>query len=314
MVASLTLYLPGLDLQSDQARWLRRGSVHTINAALWPLAHQWLLTAPPSRLFSLAEAQARYEGVWQQGEWLLLEPLHLTVDLAHVYHLQGNALVLTADESAALQASLQSHLAEYALTLVVSASGSWYLHSTQALEIETVAPHVFLGQSIRRYLPSGPRQAFWQRLLTEIQMLLATHPVNLQRRKRGEPTVDAWWMWGEGASLSGLTPAQATRVRKVVSSDKELLGLAQALGISTEHIAWETCCTHLHPDKLPLESSVWSFAQATPDAVSTLAALHQALKQGVIETLVLYPNQHQCFSLRRQDLAPWKVWKLFSFS
>jgi hypothetical protein len=54
------------------------------------------------------------------------------------------------------------------------------------------------GKEISRYLPTGARQVFWRRLLTELQMLLHQSPINQQRAQQGSRVFNSVWLWGEG--------------------------------------------------------------------------------------------------------------------
>jgi hypothetical protein len=48
-------------------------------------------------------------------------------------------------------------------------------------------------------MPKGRDAAILKRLLTEVQMLLHEHPVNVARAQRGVPAVNALWLHGVGA-------------------------------------------------------------------------------------------------------------------
>jgi hypothetical protein len=63
-------------------------------------------------------------------------------------------------------------------------------------------------------------------LLTEIQMLLHSHPVNAAREARGEPAVNSLWFWGAGR-LPGKTQS---RWKSVTGEEPLALGLARLAG------------------------------------------------------------------------------------
>jgi 2,3-bisphosphoglycerate-independent phosphoglycerate mutase len=59
-------------------------------------------------------------------------------------------------------------------------------------------PHDITGQPIAEYLPRGDGAEALRRLMEASQALLAAHPVNAQRRARGEAAISSIWLWGAG--------------------------------------------------------------------------------------------------------------------
>ena len=47
-------------------------------------------------------------------------------------------------------------------------------------------------------MPGGSAGPKLRRLMTELQMLLHEHPVNLRRQARGAAPINALWLWGAG--------------------------------------------------------------------------------------------------------------------
>ena len=58
------------------------------------------------------------------------------------------------------------------------------------------APSLALAQSdiLEYFLPQGADLKRWQTLLTELQMLLHSHPVNTSRAQRGAPPINSFWL------------------------------------------------------------------------------------------------------------------------
>lgn len=48
------------------------------------------------------------------------------------------------------------------------------------------------------YLPGGAERASHRRLLSEIEMALHDHPVNIEREAEGRPAINSLWIWGGG--------------------------------------------------------------------------------------------------------------------
>jgi hypothetical protein len=53
-------------------------------------------------------------------------------------------------------------------------------------------------------LPRGTGRINWPSAITEIQMLFATHPVNLAREAERRPPINGVWFWGGGTLPEGL--------------------------------------------------------------------------------------------------------------
>ncbi|RPH53100.1 MAG: hypothetical protein EHM84_04500, partial [Lysobacterales bacterium] len=79
------------------------------------------------------------------------------------------------------------------------ADGAWLLRSERLLEVETATPAAVVIRGIDAAMPKGRDAAALRRLLTELQMLLHEHPVNLARARRSAPAVNAVWLHGVGA-------------------------------------------------------------------------------------------------------------------
>ncbi len=57
-----------------------------------------------------------------------------------------------------------------------------------------------VGREMAGYMPFGPDSSKWRRWMTEMQMFLHDHPVNQNRQKLGQKTVD--WIWLENSKSS----------------------------------------------------------------------------------------------------------------
>jgi hypothetical protein len=173
----------------------------------------------------------------------------------------------------------------------------------------TVDPLRVLGQSVEAALPTGPDAVGLRRLMTEVQMWLHDHAVNEQRARRGEPTVNALWIWGGGGDL----PAQpAVNLPTLATKDPFLVGL------------WKRW-------KGPIASPVTSFAtlqdQRVASAVTVLSCVtaehspaqalqkierdwmlpaFSALKRGYVGRLRVHLND-RLFAVSRHDA--YRFWR-----
>jgi 2,3-bisphosphoglycerate-independent phosphoglycerate mutase len=67
-------------------------------------------------------------------------------------------------------------------------------------------PHDISGQSISSHLPQGPGASEITRLMNLSREVLASHPVNRERKERGLKPATSIWLWGQG---------RAPRIRKI---------------------------------------------------------------------------------------------------
>lgn len=74
------------------------------------------------------------------------------------------------------------------------------------------APSLALAQSdiLEHFLPQGTDLKSWQTLLTELQMLLHSHPVNAARAQRGVPPINSFWL-DQTARARQFTPELLTQ-------------------------------------------------------------------------------------------------------
>jgi len=85
------------------------------------------------------------------------------------------------------------------------------------------------GRSLDHERPTTAPQKAQHKLLTEIQMLLHTHPVNQKREAAGQMPINSLWLWGGGV----LSPRRESNFDGLWSNDALALGLARAAGVTT---------------------------------------------------------------------------------
>jgi hypothetical protein len=136
--------------------------------------------------------------------WVCAQPVHLAVDRDSLILQPLMQLNLNDHESRALFNTVRAHLAGEQLEARHIATGLWCIGSARGQRLLTTEPESVQGCSIDGKLPAGADESFWQRLVTEAQMLLHEHPVNIAREARGEMPVNSIWVWG-GGTLPALT-------------------------------------------------------------------------------------------------------------
>ncbi len=132
--------------------------------------------------------------------WAHLQCVHFAAglnDLAGV--LLHGAAQLSDEDRNEIAAALQALLRGDGYELHSSRSGDWLVRLPRALEVRTVAPEIAFTGPLDRALPQGRDAAALRRLMTELQLVLHEHPVNVRRARAGLPAANAVWLWGIGA-------------------------------------------------------------------------------------------------------------------
>jgi hypothetical protein len=145
---------------------------------------------------AIEAAALELEGVHPQ--WLRADPVHIITDKTTA--VISDTVPLKDDEITALLIDINQLLIQDGHLLYAPTSSAWYMNTAYQDDMETLSVSEMRGRTFTEGLPTGAEQAKWRRLFTELQMLLHTHPVNQARRREKQPTVDALWFWGLGAT------------------------------------------------------------------------------------------------------------------
>ncbi len=258
----------------------------------------------------------------RQGYWLRADPVYLRPDQDRLVLFDAaTALSLNQQEAWQLVQEINAFLHQDGLCFEAVAPNRWYLSLPNEPQFTTQPLRDVRGDDIRHHLPKGTERMRWQRYLNEIQMLLFQSNTNEKREQRGELPVNSVWFWGEGHLPNML---EKPRFSSIWSDDALALGLAKwqnIIGAATpaNGVLW------LNEFKNTLTNST--------DNIETLVILNQnlqdeiegqkwlnhlddewfkpllgALKQGIINEIVLYPcHDKRTFSLNRWQL--WQMWK-----
>jgi hypothetical protein len=165
----------------------------------------------------------------QPGEavWARADPVHLRLMRDRLVLVPAEAFELSGEEAEALCEALNRHFGD-ALALRAPEPRRWCAQINDAQLHDYSAPHAaspldLAGRDADLGQPLGPGARRWQAMLTEAQMVLHAHAVNLARERRGEPTVNSLWLWGLGRAPAALeSPWQS-----IVARDPLALGLAR---------------------------------------------------------------------------------------
>ncbi len=146
--------------------------------------------------------------------WARADPVHMQVMRDHVVMAPAAAFPLARGDADTLCQAVNAHFAG-ALELRAIDPSRWCARLESELDVGDEPPLEMAGREAT--------QRAGDALLTEIQMLLHSHPVNAAREARGEPAVNSLWFWG-----AGRLPGRAQGRWKSVASEEPLaLGLAR---------------------------------------------------------------------------------------
>ncbi len=126
-------------------------------------------------------------------------PLHAALGLTDLTPSDPSMLSLSTDESRLLCGAADVHMREDGVRLHFVDAARWLVTCTRAVEVFTERPDWIVGEMLRPNLPRGRDARLVERWMNELQMLLHTHPVNVEREARRLQPVNLVWLWGFGS-------------------------------------------------------------------------------------------------------------------
>jgi hypothetical protein len=163
------------------------------------------------------------------GSWMRIDPVHLRPDLGKLLLFDANHFSITPAEAISFLSELNPHLRDYDMEIICGTEPTrWYLRMAQPPRLQTTPPHWLNGRHVDPWLARGTDAPFWQRLLTEMQMILHLSVTNGVREESRAPPINSLWPWG----LGPLPPDRRSSVEIVVSDDPVAIGLAYSANIS----------------------------------------------------------------------------------
>lgn len=249
----------------------------------------WLCTAFGVESQAIAALTLQADGVDPgTAYWLRADPVHI--------RLQRDQMILqlgvtpTADESASLCASLNTHYAGEGMRFVAPHPQRWYVQLTAVPDMHTRPLAQVVGRDVQANLPEGSDALHWHAIFNEIQMLFFSHAVNQAREERGELAINSVWLWGGGVAAGSLLRPYAR-----VSGDSELaLAFASAAGIPATLLAKDE---HL------------DIKDVNGDVLLVWEGLQTALQRGDLEgwRIALQQFERCCMVPLLADLASGKI-------
>jgi hypothetical protein len=167
----------------------------------------------------------------ESGWWLHADPVHLVADRDQLYLSASEALQLTQGEADTLLAELNRTYAEEGWQFFAPKPQRWYLRLPQPLAMRTTPTAEAMGRGVGELLPQGGDAMGWQRVMTEVQMVLHASPVNARRAEQGKLAVNGVWFWGGGQLPAATGDVSCDRV---VADDSLSCGLAKRHGLQPD--------------------------------------------------------------------------------
>ncbi|MBC7214560.1 MAG: phosphoglycerate mutase [Burkholderiaceae bacterium] len=198
--------------------------------------------------------------------WAFVSPCLWHIGADHVTLSDHAALGLDEAASRALLDILAPWFAEDGITLHYEQPTRWLAQGALFADLATATFERVIGRDVRHWLPplaSADAARRLQRLHSEVQMLLYTHPFNAAREAQGLPAVNAFWVHGAGALPADWPTPQATAAATTLAVAEDL----RAPALREDWPAW---------------AAAWQRLDAGP-----LAALHAQLQRGAAVQLTL---------------------------
>lgn len=157
--------------------------------------------------------------------YLHADPVHLRADLDHAVLNSSVDLAIKEIESDKLCATLNQHFSQDGLSFSIIDKDNWILSSENNIQMATTPLADAVGRNINFLLPKGEDSAKWKQMLTEAQMLMHAHEVNVGREQAGDRSINSLWLHGCG-KLPDMTQSN---VSSVCSDHDVFKGLASQM-------------------------------------------------------------------------------------
>jgi hypothetical protein len=165
-----------------------------------------------------------------------MTPCHWQIGMDQVVMADPAHLHLSDEESQQLLQAMQAFLLEDGLQVTWQSALQWHVQGALLTDLPTVSLDRVIGQNVKHWMPDHPATRPFQRLQSEMQMLLYNHPVNDAREARRQHTVNAFWLHGAGVLPADVTqPVQAVKIPDTLRSSA-LRGDVQAWRQAWQHL------------------------------------------------------------------------------
>lgn len=241
--------------------------------------------------------------------WLRADPAFVQPDINSARLLAyGQALALTAADTAALLPALKPLFGDAGFTIDAPTPSRWYLRLPMGAKLPGfAAPADALGDDMLAHLPGHDGGADdhaldegrrWRALLSEAQVMLHNHPHNQRRIESGLTPVNSLWFWGAGV----LPDHVRTAFDSVCSDDEALIAFAALAKVPAADLParWPGG----EGDRLFDLRQLRDLGRLDHD---WLMPLTEDLRAGRVQRATLDFADGQCFELRASQR--WRFWR-----
>ena len=156
-----------------------------------------------------AAALCAEQGSVDAASVFIATPVHYIAEMSNVRLAADGILSLSRPDADALAADFNRVWHDAGIRLVSGRSQTpLFCLTDRALDAATRDPEDVLDRHIENYLPSGADAPRLRQLMSEIEMWLFEHAVNLTRSAGAAPAVNGLWLWGGGSALASLPPVE----------------------------------------------------------------------------------------------------------
>lgn len=181
-------------------------------------------------LYGLAKQDAPIAALALAGEgidpgqhyWLRADPMCFRATINRLVCMPLPDDDLSREDASELADLLGPHMAPLGCELIVPHPQRWYVRCPSPQRLITFPPPAGTHPLNENVMPAGADSPAWQRLMTELQMLLHSADVNQRREADGRLPVTGVWFWGGGSASTIVDPPY----RSVYSDDALVRGLA----------------------------------------------------------------------------------------
>lgn len=262
---------------------------------------------------SVAPVRAAADGLETgEGYWLCADPVNL--QLQHAQMMVLPEVAPSRAEADALCAGLNEHFDGMGFHFVAPHPKRWYVQLETEPQITTTPLQQVAWCDAKSYQPHGADALRWQRIVTEVQMLLYAHPVNRKREERGEALINSLWLWGGGRTASLKTDMEA------IGGDCDLAGaFAHVAGVpqvlSLREMLEGEYANGLWVSDAPREAlqrgDLYQWRTALQKIeLELMSPVLQGLQAGRLQSLALealQENGSRCYAFTGGDR--WKLWR-----
>jgi hypothetical protein len=135
----------------------------------------------------------------RSGAWAFVTLCHWQASTFEVSMRQIPMQGLTGDESDSLLGAMTPFFEQDGICLHALEPGRWLAQGEAFANLRTSSPDRVQGRNLEPWMPGTAEAGSLIRLVSEMQMLLYTHPINDAREARGALPANALWFSGAGA-------------------------------------------------------------------------------------------------------------------